>query len=181
MKRNRRLFALLAALSILVCLLSGCAVDRVSLALDTAAELTDILAGYGGTSLPGNTGAPAQTTNADPQAPEERGSYTGRDELALYIHTYGHLPDNFVTKSEARQTGWNGGSLEGYLPGKCIGGDRFGNREGLLPDADGRVWTECDVNTLGADSRGAERIVFSNDGLVYYTDDHYDSFQLLYD
>ena len=76
--------------------------------------------------------------------------------------------------------GWSGGSLEPYCPGKCIGGDRFGNREGLLPSAKGRTWTECDVNTLGAKSRGAERIVFSNDGLIYYTGDHYDSFQQLY-
>ena len=56
----------------------------------------------------------------------------------------------------------------------------FGNREGLLPDAPGRTWTECDINTLGASGRGAERIVFSNDGLIYYTPDHYESFTLLY-
>ena len=62
----------------------------------------------------------------------------------------------------------------------CIGGDRFGNYEGLLPKAKGRSWTECDVNTLGAKSRGAERIVFSNDGLIFYTADHYDSFEQLY-
>ena len=61
-----------------------------------------------------------------------------------------------------------------------IGGSRFGNYEGLLPEANGRTWTECDINTLGADSRGAERIVFSNDGLIYYTGDHYKTFELLY-
>ena len=60
----------------------------------------------------------------------------------------------------------------------CIGGDRFGNYEGLLPD--GHSYTECDVNTLEASSRGAERIVFSSDGLIYYTGDHYASFTLLY-
>ena len=62
----------------------------------------------------------------------------------------------------------------------CIGGSRFGNYEGLLPEADGRTWTECDIHTLGADSRGAERSVFSNDGLIYYTGDHYKTFELLY-
>ena len=62
----------------------------------------------------------------------------------------------------------------------CIGGDYFGNYEGLLPKAKGRRWTECDVNTLGAKSRGYERIVFSNDGLIYYTADHYESFERLY-
>ncbi len=112
--------------------------------------------------------------------PDEDGEYDRKDELALYIHLYGHLPGNFVTKREAEAAGWNGGSLESVLPGKCIGGDRFGNREGLLPKAKGRTWTECDVGTLGRVSRGAKRIVFSNDGLIYYSPDHYESFELLY-
>ena len=115
-----------------------------------------------------------------PQLIDEDGSYTTKDEVALYIHTYGHLPQNFVTKKEAEAAGWSGGSLERYLPGKSIGGDRFGNYEGQLPKAKGRKWTECDIDTMGAKSRGAKRIVFSNDGLIYYTGDHYDSFELLY-
>lgn len=110
----------------------------------------------------------------------EDGLYTTKDDVALYIHLYGHLPDNFITKDEARDLGWSGGSLEPYAPGKSIGGSHFGNYEGLLPEADGRSYTECDINTMGADSRGAERIVFSNDGLIYYTNDHYESFTLLY-
>ena len=110
----------------------------------------------------------------------EDGVYTTKDDVALYIHLYGHLPDNFITKDEARDLGWSGGSLEPYAPGKSIGGSHFGNYEGLLPEADGRTYTECDINTMGADSRGAERIVFSNDGLIYYTNDHYESFALLY-
>ena len=97
----------------------------------------------------------------------EDGVYTTKDDVALYIHLYGHLPDNFITKDEARDLGWSGGSLEPYAPGKSIGGSHFGNYEGLLPEADGRSYTECDINTMGADSRGAERIVFSNDGLIY--------------
>ena len=111
---------------------------------------------------------------------DEDASYTTKDDVALYIHTYGHLPDNFITKKDAQALGWPGGSLEPYAPGKCIGGSRFGNYEGLLPEADGRTYTECDIDTLGADSRGAKRIVFSNDGLIYYTEDHYKSFELLY-
>ena len=100
--------------------------------------------------------------------------------MALYIHVYGHLPSNFIKKKDAEKLGWSGGSLEPYAPGKCIGGDRFGNYEGLLPKKSGRTYTECDIDTLGKKSRGAKRIVFSNDGLVYYTDDHYSSFELLY-
>ena len=112
---------------------------------------------------------------------DQHGSYTSKEDVALYIHIYGCLPDNFITKDEARDLGWEGGGLEDYAPGKCIGGDRFGNYEGLLPDAPGRTWTECDIDTLGQNSRGAKRIVFSNDGLIYYTDDHYESFELLYE
>lgn len=110
----------------------------------------------------------------------EDGSYTSKEDVALYIHIYGHLPGNFITKKEAEELGWPGGSLEPYAPGKCIGGSRFGNYEGALPAAEGRRWTECDIDTLGAKSRGAKRIVFSNDGLIYYTDDHYKTFELLY-
>ena len=111
---------------------------------------------------------------------DEDGVYTTKEDVALYIHTYGKLPSNFITKKEAQNLGWSGGSLEPYAPGKCIGGSHFGNYEGVLPEADGRSYTECDINTLGAKSRGAERIVFSNDGLIYYTNDHYESFTLLY-
>lgn len=110
--------------------------------------------------------------------PDIDGTYTTKEDVALYIHTYGCLPDNFMTKDEARDLGWEGGGLEDYAPGMCIGGDRFGNYEGLLPED--RDYTECDIDTLGKDSRGAKRIVFSDDGLIYYTGDHYESFELLY-
>lgn len=110
----------------------------------------------------------------------EDGSYTTKEEVALYLHQYGHLPSNFITKKEAEKLGWEGGSLEPYAPGMCIGGSRFGNYEGLLPEKEGRSYTECDIDTLGADRRGAKRIVFSNDGLIYYTEDHYETFELLY-
>ena len=123
---------------------------------------------------------------ASEEAPEETpaidkdGVYTTKEDVALYIHTYGHLPQNFISKKEAQSLGWEGGSLEPYAPGKCIGGSHFGNYEGILPEKDGRSYTECDIDTLGADKRGAKRIVFSNDGLIYYTEDHYETFELLY-
>ena len=111
---------------------------------------------------------------------DEEGWYYSADEVALYLHLHGHLPENFINKSEAASLGWEGGSVEPYAPDHVIGGDKFGNREGLLPDAKGRYYYECDIDTLGEDSRGAKRIVFSNDGLIYYTEDHYESFVLLY-
>ena len=110
----------------------------------------------------------------------EDGVYDSKEEVALYIHLYGHLPSNYITKKQAEKLGWNGGKLDNYAPGKCIGGTYFGNYEGILPTAKGRQYTECDIDTMGARSRGAKRIVFSNDGLIYYTDDHYESFELLY-
>ena len=106
------------------------------------------------------------------------GSYTSKEDVALYIHIYNDLPLNFMTKKQAKDLGWTGGSLEPVAPGMCIGGDWFGNYEGLLPED--REYTECDIDTLGKDSRGAKRIVFSDDGLIYYTEDHYESFELLY-
>lgn len=126
----------------------------------------------------------AATATPDPkgntESLDEDGSYDSLNDVALYIQTYGELPDNYITKNQARDLGWEGGSVEAYAPGKCIGGDTFGNREGLLPKANGRTWTECDIDTLRGNSRGAKRLVFSNDGLIYYTDDHYESFERVY-
>ena len=113
-------------------------------------------------------------------SPDPAGTYTSKEDVALFLHTYGRLPDNFITKAEARTLGWDGGALEECAPGKCIGGDPFGNYEGLLPEKPGRTYRECDVGTLGASSRGVERIVYSTDGLIYFTGDHYASFTLLY-
>lgn len=110
----------------------------------------------------------------------EDGTYNSKEDVALYIHIYGKLPSNFITKKEAKKLGWPGGSLEDYAPGKSIGGDYFGNYEGLLPTKEGRKYYECDIDTLGKSKRGAKRIIFSNDGLIFYTEDHYESFDLLY-
>lgn len=129
--------------------------------------------------------ASAEVAGEEPSSEEKLldpdGSYTTCEDVALYLETYGELPDNFITKNEAKALGWEGGSLEPYAPGKCIGGDKFGNYEGLLPKESGRTYRECDIDTLGTGSRGAKRIVYSNDGLIYYTEDHYESFTLLYD
>ena len=84
-----------------------------------------------------------------------------------------------MTKKDAKKLGWSGGSLEKFAPGMVIGGDRFGNYEGSLPD--GKKYTECDIDTYKKKKRGAKRIVFSDDGYIYYTEDHYDTFELLYE
>ena len=132
-------------------------------------------------STPENPTAPPEDDAEETPAPiDEHGAYTKKDDIALYLHTYGRLPENFMTKKEAEALGWSGGGLDDYAYGMCIGGDRFGNYEGLLPEKKGRRYTECDVNTLHKSSRGAKRIIFSSDGLIYYTGDHYESFTLLY-
>lgn len=128
--------------------------------------------------------AQSQTTEPEKTHPEylipEDGWYYSAGDVSLYLNTYGYLPENFITKDEARNLGWEGGSAERFAEGYAIGGDKFGNREGLLPKAEGRQYYECDIDTNGQDSRGAKRLVFSNDGLVYYTEDHYETFTLLY-
>ena len=131
---------------------------------------------------PGTTAGSDGVQWEDPAAPslDEDGTYNSKDDVSLYLHLYDRLPSNYITKGEARDLGWSGGSVEAYAPGRAIGGDRFGNREGLLPKADGRTYYECDIDTIGKTSRGAKRIIFSNDGLIYYTEDHYESFTQLY-
>ena len=111
----------------------------------------------------------------------EDGQYSSKEDVAEYLHLFGHLPDNYLTKSEAQDLGWvaSRGNLWKVAPGMSIGGDRFGNREGLLPTKKGRKYYECDIDFDGT-YRNAKRIVFSNDGLIYYTEDHYESFELLY-
>ncbi len=123
------------------------------------------------------------TTVADETEPSisEDGTYTTKKEVAEYINLYGHLPSNFITKKEAKNLGWvsSEGNLNEVAPGMSIGGDYFGNYEGLLPEAEDRDYYECDIDFDGT-YRNEKRIVFSNDGLIYYTEDHYESFELLY-
>ena len=113
-----------------------------------------------------------------PASVEKDGSYTSPEDVAEYIHTFGTLPQNFITKKEAQNLGWNSsdGNLQDVAPGMSIGGDKFGNREGILPEGN---YHECDVNYQGG-YRGAERLVYSDTGEIYYTNDHYQTFTQLY-
>ena len=130
------------------------------------------------TEPPKPTEAPTPASTACPVQYGE--DYDDRDRVALYLHLFGELPPHFITKKEAQKLGWDGGEVEYYRTGAAIGGDYFGNYEGLLPKKKGRSYYECDIGTVGKKSRGAKRIIWSNDGLIYYTDDHYESFTLLY-
>ena len=111
---------------------------------------------------------------------DEDGVYSSKEDVALYLYTYNKLPNNYITKKEAKSLGWTGGGLDDYAYGCCLGGDYFGNNEGLLPSKNGRKYYECDIDTLHKKKRGRKRIIYSNDGLIYYTEDHYESFELLY-
>lgn len=148
---------------------------------DNNAAIDDNTASNDIAAIDNNT---ATNDNADADSKikvKEQGQYTDKDRVALYIHTYGHLPDNYITKAEAQKLGWDNtlGNLRKVAPGKSIGGDRFGNYEGQLPKANKRKYFECDIDYKSG-KRNAKRIVFSNDGLIFYTNDHYKTFQQLY-
>ena len=108
---------------------------------------------------------------------EEDGYYYDYENVILYLDTYGRLPNNYITKSKAKKLGWEGGSVEDFYPGGAIGGGRFGNNEGILPDDDGIEYFECDIDTEGKSSRGAKRVVYSNEPKYYYTTNHYETFE----
>lgn len=117
---------------------------------------------------------------------DENGTYTSKDEVALYIYTYKKLPRNFITKKEAKKLGWvaSKNNLDDVAKGKSIGGDVFSNYEKNLPVIDGRTYYECDIDFNGK-KRNAKRIVYADDfdeniGFIYYTDDHYKTFERLY-
>ena len=127
------------------------------------AEYTHL--GGGGTTA--TTASTTRPTSNGTATIDEDGIYDSKEDVALYIHVYGKLPKNYVTKSQYNK--------EKNL---CVGGDRFYNKEGLLPN--GETYYECDIDTYGITSRGAKRLVWTKSGIVYYTGDHYESFTKLY-
>ena len=174
MNTMRRWFALLLALCMMLGL-AACSVDAEDVA--AAGELIGAVIEAAAEQVPEADEPVFESAAAPDELLDPDGSYTTKEDVALYLYTYGELPQNFMTKNEAKDLGWSGGGLDAYAPGMCIGGDRFGNYEGILPDGE---YHECDIDTLGALSRGAKRIVYSDDGYIYYTEDHYESFVLLY-
>ena len=164
--------ALMATLMVLTGL-AGCSSKDVETALDVAIEVIEVVESL-----------EAMETEDEAAVIDEDGHYTSKEEVALYLYTYGKLPSNFITKKEAENLGWKkkdgeAGQLHVVAPGMSIGGSSFGNYEGLLPEKKGRKYFECDINYVKG-NRGAERLVYSNDGLIFYTGDHYESFEQLY-
>ena len=202
--RSRQFIRVSALLLILALLLAGCGSAAVHAPAPTPTEALTLVTAPAETlsavpetavpeasATPGPDAAPTQDAAAETPAPaetetpleetpalSESGSCTAPEDVAAYLHAYGHLPSNFITKNDARALGWDSskGNLWDVAPGKSIGGDRFGNYEGLLPAG---KYRECDVNYAGG-YRGSERIIYGEDGSVYYTADHYQSFTRLY-
>ncbi|MEJ5106364.1 ribonuclease domain-containing protein [Chryseobacterium sp. MYb328] len=114
------------------------------------------------------------TGNSSAQVSIEK--LTEEKTVISYVKENHKLPDYYITKNEARKQGWNPskGNLCEVLPGKAIGGDKFGNRERRLPDGD--KYFEADVN-YDCGGRNADRIIYTKNGDVYLTKNHYKSFE----
>lgn len=190
-KRLRRLLSILSTLLVVVLPIVGCDYSYTAESTTETGTYTSI----SDTSRQNNSNTESSTqqdqtdtTSATTKKQIDEtddylakdGSYTSKEDVMNYLIQYGQLPNNFITKKEAKKLGWSGGNLEPYAPGKCIGGDYFGNYEEVLPVVPGRTYHECDIDTLNAKSRGAKRIIYSDDGQIYYTEDHYKTFTLLY-
>ena len=191
-KKLWRLLSVLSTLLLVILPISGCDYSfseestTKTETYTTLSETTDNNSALDSATEQSKTGSKNTSTTEKKQIDEtdgyfdKDGSYTSKEDVMNYLIEYGQLPSNFITKKEAKKLGWSGGNLEPYAPGKCIGGDYFGNYEKVLPVVSGRTYHECDIDTLNANSRGAKRIIYSNDGQIYYTDNHYKTFTLLY-
>ena len=182
----KKLFAVILAVMMTVSLFVGCGSSHKAQSGGAQVQQTRQADPSGQKTAPGEpdkSGAkqPATGVSGGTKVSVEKGkSYTDKDHVAAYIHTYKTLPPNYITKAQANKLGWKTkGTLDTVAPGKSIGGDRFGNYEKVLPDKAGRTWTECDIDYRKG-NRNAKRIVFSNDGLIYYSDSHYEKFIRLY-
>ena len=134
------------------------------------------------TPKPDGTPKPTAEEKTFTSTPVPEGPIIDPQGIADYLFSHDMtLPDNFITKQEARALGWGSTyrTVAEAAPGKSIGGDRFGNYEGQLPTKKGRKYFECDIDFDGTFRNGL-RIIYSNDGLIYYTQDHYKTFERLY-
>lgn len=176
--KQRRLFTVILALMMLF--LTACVNTPDSRSLPASTETLQSEDTEASES-PSETTLPLQTESTEPVLsdegfPVEGESYYDLINVVLYLELYSELPPNYITKKEAQALGWQGGSVEKYKEGAAIGGDHFSNYEGQLPRVKGRNYTECDIDTNGYHSRGSRRLIFTDDGLYYYTSDHYETF-----
>ena len=180
MKKLARAITLFAIAAVLALAFGGCtgtagSSSSASAASSSPPSSSSVQASSSAAGMASSSSSAASTSVT------ESGEYSDKESVALYIHLYGHLPGNYISKTKARKAGWvnTEGNLWDVLPGMSIGGSEFYNDEGKLPEAQGRRWTECDIDYQGG-YRNEKRIVFSNDGLVFYTGDHYNTFEQLY-
>ncbi len=177
----KRFWSLLLALFLTLGVLAGCANARQDAAQPTAKPSVNAAQTNKQTTANATAKASMNTRgNGSKLQISESAAYTDKEHVAAYINEFAKLPHNYITKNEAKKLGWQTkGTLDKVAPGKSIGGDRYGNYEGRLPAKNGRSWWECDIDYVKG-SRNAKRLVFSSDGLIYYTGDHYKSFTRLY-
>lgn len=171
----------LAALALALMLVAGLFITALcpSSTVGTAAQAEEMLLAR--SKKKKNTATPIPTAVPTPAAsratPVPEGPITDPQSIADYLFAHGCLPDNFITKKEAQALGWDNSVnyLSDVAPGKSLGGSYFGNYEELLPVVPGRKYYECDCYyTKG--KRNAYRVIFSSDGHVWYTEDHYQTF-----
>ncbi|MDX8000517.1 barnase [Xenorhabdus sp. Reich] len=131
-------------------------------------------------SIPFDTDTASQNPAVSGQSGQQIDVLTEQDRVADYLRQHHKLPDYYITKKQAHRQGWNArkGNLCEVLPGRAIGGDRFSNRENKLPTESDRHWFEADVN-YRCGRRGSDRLLYSDDGLIYLTVDHYNNFTRL--
>jgi len=138
------------------------------------AVILAVIASYTGLRPSTDSNGHREKTTASATTQDNIAALTQERKVVSYLQQHQKLPDYYMKKSEAQRQGWVAakGNLCQVLPGKAIGGDRFGNREGILPNKAGRSWYEADVN-YNCGRRGSDRLLWSNDGLIYLSHDHY--------
>ncbi|MCR5694215.1 MAG: hypothetical protein K6G89_04500 [Clostridia bacterium] len=187
--QNKRIFILIGIL-VLTAVVAFCVIKLLPLNIELPADIllpvsTDARGGDrtpGQTAKQNETATPGQSGSSTPgqssadDGIKEDGSYYDRDSVARYIAKFGKLPSNYITKKQAQALGWEGGSVEKYATGKAIGGDYFSDFDEKLPDPPDMDYYECDIDTNGGKARGAKRIIYGANGRIFYTEDHYETY-----
>ena len=176
----KKILAFLCSLMLVMSVVVGCGGEKKEVKTSAPAKVTVQVETNAKTTQTTKKVAAQEKANSNKINISESGAYTDKVRVSAYINQFAKLPHNYITKGEAQKLGWQTkGTLDKVAPGKSIGGDKFGNYEGILPKKNGRTYRECDIDYVKG-NRNAKRIVYSNDGLIYYTGDHYKTFTKLY-